>query len=419
MAKANETSLLQGLFNKMLAKSTPSDIKDMLVEAQMSKAFDIIEAGAESLSSNEFVPDQFAMGNTESVATAAEVVTGPNEAATGANAEKQIAHYSPNQVPQHGLTLRGTQIGELVASGRMDAMEKSIAAMNQHMRILSAGLVQVLEKSIAAPAAAAVAKPAAVAKSEESAGEMREKEKEKDDDEDEKAKSRLVDKATAEFATAKSLVTAAEELEGDGRAGTAKSRRTEAQTALSKAETLLGAASALGASGATVDALGASIVTFAKAKAMSCNQDKYPDSSKGEEAAKSATPATPDAVIEAQNAVLAKAAEIQAALQGLALLKTDVNGVMAAISGKSLVPGGVPNTGALAKSDPSAYARVISSKVMEMQDEGLMSDGDVMAVNDILGKMQGAAVGVVPEAVVQSRIAAASGAVRSLFAEAA
>lgn len=406
---ATETSGLQAIFNKFLSKASPTDIRDMLTDATLSKA---IDTEADSMERGEVVLDQFAAGNTDTVATAEEVKVGPAEAATGANAEKQISHYSPNQVPQHGLTERGTQIGQLVA--QVGSMGKSIALMNQQMKILSAGLVQVLEKSVTKPAVAAPA--VAVAKADEP-----EKKEEKDDEkDDEKAKSLMVTKATAEFATAKSLVTQAEELEGDGRNGTAKSRRAEAQVALAKAQTLLGAATALGASGAAVDKLNGAIATFAQAKSMECsNQAHYPDSHKGDETAKGTEPATADALVKAQEQALAKAAEIQAALEGLTVLKTDVQGMLAAIAGKSMGSGVVPGIGALAKSDPSGYARSKGEEMMRLQDEGIFSDSDIMAVQDIFGKMQGVQIGVVTPAVVTSRIQAASTAVREFFKDAA
>lgn len=415
MAATSEISTLQGFFNRMLLKSSAADIKDMLAEGQMGKAFENVEAGAQPMAGSEFVTDMFAPGERNGVATAEEVKVGPAEAATGANAEKQIAHYSPNQVTQHGTTAAATQIGQLVSA--VSSMGKALSVLHRQNMVMSAGLTQLLEKSIAADAtAAAKAVPATTTPVAKSDDKPFEKDDEKDD---EKAKSLMVAKASAEFTVAKGLVTQAEELEGDGRAGTAKSRRTEAQAALAKAQTLLGAASALGATGEAFDSLSGAITTFAKAKSMECaNQAHYPDSHKGDETAKGGAP-DEAALVKAQANVLAKAAEIEAALSGLALLKTDVQGMLAIVSGKSRVPGGPPDVTALAKSDPDGYARAKSTEMMALQDQGLMDTADVVSAHEIIGKMQAVAKGLVPATAVTSRIAGASTAVRSLFADAA
>jgi hypothetical protein len=423
MAKAaNEATGISGILSRLLAKASQTDIKDMLQDAALTKAFENIDAGAEPLTSGDFVKDQWAAGETDGVATAEEVKVGPNEAATGGNVERQIAHYSPNQVPQRGLFEQGTALGRLVS--RMGSMEKALNALHQHVSLLSAGVVQTLEKSIAADAAkaaeTAVVKAAdpVVAKADENPFKKKD-----DEDDDEKAKSLMVGRANTEFVAAKGLIAKAEELEGDGMAGSAKSRRTEAGASLAKARTLLGAAGALGASGDEFDRITKAIQTFATAKAMDCADS---DEDKEKAAAKAVAKAGEDddddkekAAAKAQEAALAKMIEIQAALDGLAVMKSDVQSVLNLVAGQSRVAGGAPDRTALAKADPLAYARAKSAEVMAMQDEGAMSDEDVMAAHDILGKMQAATKGLVPATTVTERIRGSSTVVRGLFQDAA
>lgn len=421
MAKANEpVTGLTGFLSKMLAKASPADLKDMLQDAQLSKAFDVIEAGAESLTSSDFVPDLWASGEGQKVPTAEEVKTGPEQFASGDNAQRQIAQYSGNQVGQRGLTELATRLGGLVS--RMGSMEKSLHAVHQHVSLLSTGVQKVLEKSIEADAALAKAveaqtAAAAVAKAAEPAAEVSKGFPDKDEeDDDEKAKSLMVAGAAKTLAVSKSLIAKAEELEGDGMAGSAKSRRDEARVALVKAKTMLDAAGAMGATGDDVTKLAKSMEVFATAKSM---QDVYPDSAKGDAVAKSEDKKEDDEVAKAQAAIVAKSAEIEAALAGLAVMKSDVQNFMATVSGMSRSPGGPPNTTALAKSDPQSYARGKSAEVMRMQDEGVMSNEDVMAAHDILGKMQAASSGFLPPNAVADRIRGASSTVRSFFQDAA
>jgi hypothetical protein len=434
MAKANETGGISGIFARLLAKASPADLKDMLQDAALNKSFENIDAGAEPLMAADFVKDQFAGGNVDTVITAEEVKVGPNQAATGGNVDRQIAHYSPNQAPQHGYVEQSTQIGRLVS--RMGSMEKAIHAIHQHVSLLSAGVVQTLEKSIAADAVAvAVGKSdaavlplqpaeatgaggagaAPVVKGENPFGK-----KDEEDKDDEKAKSLMVGRANTEFVAAKGLIAKAEELEGDGLAGSAKSRRTEAEASLAKARTLLGAAGALGAAGDEFDRIAKAIDVFAKAKSLAKADDKTDeDEDKAKAAAKALAASTEDPVAKAEEAALAKMAEIQKALDGLAVMKSDVQSVLSMVAGQSRVGGGVPDRTALAKGDPLAYARAKSAEVMAMQDEGVMSNDDVMAAHDILGKMQAATKGLVPATTVTERIRGSSSVVRSLFQDAA
>lgn len=398
---------LQAMFSKFLAKASQADIKDMLQDAAVSKAFDIVEAGAESLSNAEFVKDEFAMGETGASISEAAVVTGPVEAATGANVERQIAHYSPHLVKQHGTAAAAEDLGRMLSS-RMGAMEKSIGNIHQHVSLLSAGVQQLLAKSIAGTAAVTEA----VAKSTPEEDRKKEIKKDEEDKDDEKAKSQLLDRASAEFTVAKGKIVAAEEAEGDGLAGTAKSRRTEAGEAFAKAQTLLGAAKAMGAIGDAVEAIAKAMETFGAAKTLVTMQAVYPDSAK--------TDTTVAKAADQPNAeVLAKAQEIQDALNGIAVLKTDLQGLMATVSGQSRGTGVPPSLTSLAKSDPQGYAREISAKVMSMQDEGILSDSDVIAAQDILGKMQAAHANLIPASAVTSRIAGAPTLVRDLFQAAA
>lgn len=375
---------------------------------------------AQDLTDAELIRDRWEDGNMHTAVTKEEVKVGPSQESSGAGAEKMIRDYSSPTV-QMGTTLLAEKLARLIPP-----MASSIKSLTSAMEKLAAQNTAQSEAIVA------------LGKALESGSVIGKADDEDEEDEDEKDFKEESEKAARKaLKAAKSLVRKAKAAKSDAEdeedAKACKALKVEARSLLVKAgNELFKARTAAFAAGSAE--LRKEIRDFAKAedvevaeedeKKEESDKSKIEDTGakKGNQSDSANADGNQDDSSTAEKAAKAEAeaAEtkkaLEAALSGMAMLTTDVKGLIEKVAGQSRP------APAVVKAEEVAVAKAafdgLADKITAMQDSGDLSHSEAYAAREVLGKKDAVMKGILDPRFLSERLSKSPAKVQELFAEA-
>jgi hypothetical protein len=372
--------------------------------------------GSDKLEGIKVVEDIFNEPNGEhSAPSRGEIVTGPAEASSGGGAVRMTGRYS-DPAPQAGLVALYDRL-----DGIMREFQKSHGEINarigRHERAMGALISLVGDIGKAQTAATTksvepVNEDSFLGKADQKLAKarkaLRKAEMEEDDKKDEERKADL----TAILDTLKSAIRLLAKAEEEDEADEEKMEKS-----LKLARTLQ-------------DQVKKSIEVITKAEEEAAKKEEEREAAekaKAEAAAKAVADAAAEAAKKSESESSEKEekeedtarksaamAEVEKALNGLALEVTTVKGVMETLMTASR---GVATPPAFVKGEQSSIS--IQQRIDEARDNGALSDADGIVAQSLMQRKTLAAAGRIPVEQVARDIAAAPAAVRELFQAAA
>lgn len=434
----SDSNFIATLFNKLGVKS--EDAKkavEILSDVEIAKN----PPHAQALASGQYVESRWQEGQMHKVPPANVLKVGPTQESSGAGAEKMVSEYS-NPAPQMGVQLEAERLAA------------ELGSMRGHMKSMTDahnGLVDEVSKTTHQVGNLTTVMSAFLAKAEDD-----EKKKEKDKDEEMHG-----DKACSLFADAKKLLRKSKKIRVEAKAATepvqqkslkkaAKAYRLAAARSIQKAQT-----EALAGRGVSID------YTFETRKAITSFIEKNPaikndlklihehedgdEKKKAKKAYKKAKTASTSedtaakAVVghsdakgnqkdgqdgESKNqddssvkAVQEGLEKIDNALNGLGMLKTNVQGLIDAVSGRTATAPLEPVV-SLIKSTGQTKLEAISQKIDKADEEG-MDIPLIMKARALLVRLDGVNQGAVHKGVFESELNNAPARVKEFFEAAA
>ena len=427
---AKSSSIRETIFKGLFNAADPETVRQIALDAAIVKALEVSAAGQDTddINDSDRVIDQSIGASGNRRLAKEEINVGRPQSSSGQGAARMVAEFSePN--PQQDIVVN------------YEALSRELGELKSAMKSMATAFGAIISKASEEAEEEEESIEQSIGKSEiEIANEIEDEDEE--EDEKEAAKS-LSGPAKA----AKSLVKAAEVLEGRAKAARkakqiekARALKGKIEKTLAKALTLLSAAP--DRAEPAVKSIVSDITAFAlikgfndlaaaaskaesekeeekeemtmeKAKAEDHNQEKWPSAS-GETTAKGEPEDRLDAV-----------------LKGFAILQGNMTTVMDAVAGKSNVKelatldlglaaksaAGSQNPAALFKSNPDMWATVKNEQIEAAVESGEFKLDDELACQSILSMAAAVKEGIVPELVLKSRVNSASEGVRSMFAE--
>jgi len=434
---AKSSSIRETIFKGLFNAADPETVRQIALDAAIVKALEVSAAGQDTddINDSDRVIDQSIGASGNRRLAKEEINVGRPQSSSGQGAARMVAEFSePN--PQQDIVVN------------YEALSRELGELKSAMKSMATAFGAIISKASEEAEEEEESIEQSIGKSEiEIANEIEDEDEE--EDEKEAAKS-LSGPAKA----AKSLVKAAEVLEGRAKAARkakqiekARALKGKIEKTLAKALTLLSAAP--DRAEPAVKSIVSDITAFAlikgfndlaaaaskaesekeeekesmtmeKAKAEDHNQEKWPSAS-GETHAKA-----PETTAKGE-----PEDRLDAVLKGFAILQGNMTTVMDAVAGKSNVKelatldlglaaksaAGSQNPAALFKSNPDMWATVKNEQIEAAVESGEFKLDDELACQSILSMAAAVKEGIVPELVLKSRVNSASEGVRSMFAE--
>lgn len=359
----------------------------------------------------EYVKDNWSQGETQGSATREEIRVGPGESASGSGAEKMVRDYSNPAAQHHGMEQAVMRMASIFegygkALDTQNAMMKSMMEGNAAVKAL---LVQSL-----------------IAKSE---GE------EEEDDEDEESEvveinaSRAKSKIEAAKALLKSIRKAKTEEEKKSLRKSLRAILADASLSvtLAKSEELTKSFTAVLAKAdinvvqeeededeEDEEAEKAKKAKDAADAAAKAKKDDKGNQADREDAANGNQAAAAKAREAEMEALKAQQTKISDALSGLAMLESNVKGMMDVVMGKAKIADTLPD---IAKAKPDVIQSILDS-VSQMEEQGSIQGADASAARDIASMTREVSAGRMDAAIVKGRLEKSSTTVRSIFSNA-
>ena len=454
------------IFQKAFGAATPAERKTMIADAAIFAGStikaDIMDGkdpdihmiedlwvdGPESMP-----PHEKLSGGVTGDHAGGTIITGPTQAASGANAKKQSADYS-RPAMQEGAQRATEKLGDMLKAIR--DLHATVKNQINRTDLLASAIVSMVDDVAAAKSLAKQA--LALSKAEKEDGEGSEEEEaddeakesesgsgteieitnemEEDDEaesDDDKAKavsaSRSRVAAKSRLRLAKNRLVKAVEADADGNVKAAARHRKVARVHVARAKALTAKAKATRPEASVrLAQLEKSLRSVAKAIPEDTeNQEKWPDSdgeTVGGKKMKSEVAAPAAAKTDQPNAEVIKTlqAQIEETHKGLAMFRTTVDGMMQTIAGVSRgspVPPGVVKSVvdiSAARGSPEA----IKSKVEELYQGGAISRRDADSAEDVVNHLRAINSGMdLDPKIVEARVRVMPDVLRELFNKAA
>lgn len=405
-ATPKATGLLSRVFAKGFAALSPAERKEMLADATITAGInDAIGKAHEAMAGEvEMVSDLWDGSPADPSPTKRarenmagdSVPVGPGQSASGSGAEKMSRTYS-EPAPQGAVMTATERLGNALTMKAMQSLAKAVEGINTRLDLLTTATSGLLDELVAVKSEVAKAARGAIAKSEDEEAE----EEARDEESDEmSAKSRVK--------LAKGRIAKAVEADLDGDAKAASRHRGVARAHLGKARAFA-AAAAKSAPEADLSAVTKAISTIAKALKTDGGEEQkdYPDSdekktAKAEAPATTVTAADPSALVATVKSLEDMIGKANA---GVALLRTDVTGLLNTVAGQSRGATPPADLFALAKSNPSGVDGKIAV-VRKMAEDGLVGEDAAEHAIDLLGQVKAIANGATLDPmIVKARVA--------------
>lgn len=382
---AARNGMISRLVDFMAKSATSKDIIDILGDAQVVKS-----ELPETESRGEPITDYWSVGHGDT-ATAAEIVVGPEQQASGGSEPRAAAAHS-NFAPQQGAQKDAEKLGEMMCSIR--DLAKAVNSLGAQQDLIKAAVINLAKSQ---------GKPVAKADDEDDKDKPKEFPKAEDTMEDEeefgihKSLKPILAEVHPLLASAKSKLATAASMEKSGMAKSAGVAKFQAAEIVIKAESLVNAALALAP---TSMAVAKAADSLALIKAECDDEEEKPEE---KETAKSQIGIPPDVM-----------AKIEAAVSGHDVLKGKLSDIFDVMAGKPLTE--------LAKAMPSVQSTAtaggagLQATIFLARDEGKLSENETAAALDLAALNQAVNDGIVHKSIFDQKLSLVPDRVRSVFA---